>query len=183
MTTHSRSRADRGQILPIFAVMIGVILLAATVLIDGTFMFTAQRNLEVIAQSAARRGAIESTFNATACGLRGANANCSDLITLKASAQTQAEASARNWITQLAGNQLGLPNAAPVGSNQGVVAELGHPNASGVFVRGAPFTRVRVTVTRCYAPHLVNIFIGSNGGCTNAIPITATVVAGPEIGH
>ena len=184
----SATRASRGQVLPIFAVMIGVLLMVATVLIDGTFMFTAQRNIDVIAQAAARRAAIEIdrpdyaakcgaavTAYATAKGVTfavaAARVDCSPFLHLLASAPGTARTTAAQWMTQLSGNQLGLPNSAPAVAGGGISAKL---DANG---------NISVTVTRCYSPHLLNMFVGSNGGCTNAVPITATVVAGPEIGN
>lgn len=62
-TGQTRQR-ERGQVLPIFAFVILIIVLLMSLIIDGTFAFQDYRNLDTIAYHAARAGANE-TANCT----------------------------------------------------------------------------------------------------------------------
>ncbi len=54
----SRHTGERGQVLPIFALVVGLIVLFSSLLIDGSLAFqTFHRDLDTIAYHAARAGA------------------------------------------------------------------------------------------------------------------------------
>lgn len=82
--TRERQR-ERGQVLPIFAFVILIIVLLMSLIIDGTFAFQDYRNLDTIAYHAARAGANETLNCANQPG-----ANCP-------LDETAAENRARQW--------------------------------------------------------------------------------------
>lgn len=91
---HRRARsAERGQIMPIFAAIVGVIILFASLLIDGSFAFQTFRDLDTIAYHSARAGA--NAIAAPCTAAPGANCPLN-----QAQARGRALAWANSWAAQ-----------------------------------------------------------------------------------
>lgn len=88
---HSR-RAQRGQVMPIFALLVGLVILFASLLIDGAFAFQNYRDLDSIAYHAARAGANDIVAN---CAV-APGSSCP----LAGSAITTAKKWATDWAAQ-----------------------------------------------------------------------------------
>jgi len=181
----ARTRA-RGQIITMFPAALIVLVLLATLTLDGALMQQSQRDLEIVATHAATVGAtdIDRAYYDAQCsvlikshtyyldptdtfivpaGTPGAISHtptavdCNQFLLLNtATAFTDANASANTWLTQVTTQMLNLPGARPTGV----------PTISICFDQallggcGQPIRAKTITVTvrYCYKPMMLSGF-------------------------
>ena len=190
--------AERGQALPLMVFILALVLLLATLLVDGSMLLEARRDLEVISSHAASAGAqqldrkamaeactdwlaalpaADRPAAAAACGVRFVRLDT-------AAARTRARATAAAWLKEAADQHLNLPGSDPADaagavSVQATAATAPAPDGKGVVERDS----VTVTARRCYRPFLVNVFLGSSGPCPNAVLVEAYTTIRPQGGN
>jgi hypothetical protein len=173
---HSIRARSRAQILVMFPAAFLVLVLMATLALDGAFMGQSQRDLEIVSTHAATAGAqmVDHAYYNANCGpyikahtyyLDSTNSyivsattpgaiahtsvasDCNQFLILDPNAASNAaRASANNWLNQLANQQMSLPGSLPVGG-------LG----TAVKIKMGPGNKtITVTVEYCYKPFLYN---------------------------
>lgn len=175
-----KNRRQRGQILPFFAIMFGVLALFATLVLDGSFMMETRHDLDVIALHAAQTGANqidEATYKANCATYLAINpsanvVDCQQFLVLSpVAATTAATNSANQWLAELVKQKLGFPGFAPT-TGAPVVVAIDPRNSS-----------ISVTIRYCYKPFLLSSFASANPPCPGAVLVSTTVTSGPLTGH
>jgi hypothetical protein len=168
----------RAQVIIMFPAAFMVLILLATLSLDGTMMQQTQRDLETIATHAARAGAqqvdwaaYQTNCNAYLTANPTANVlNCNSFLILnQGAADGAARTSVTEWLTQLSDQSINFPGFAPKISNQVDVS----------FSSGGK--AVTVTVRRCYEPFLFHGIFDSPD-CPNAVLVVGHYTASPLAG-
>ena len=168
----------RAQVIIMFPAAFMVLILLATLSLDGTMMQQTQRDLETIATHAARAGAQQVDWGAyqTNCNTyltANPTANvldCNSFLVLDTgAARNAATTSVTEWLNQLSAQSINFPGFAPKISNQIDVA----------FSSGGK--AITVTVRRCYEPFLFHGIFGSPD-CPNAVLVVGHYTASPLAG-
>jgi hypothetical protein len=178
----SANRRARGQILVMFPAAFIVLVLLATLTLDGAFMQQSQRDLEIVATHAATVGATDinrdyyntqcaayvvahtyymdptNTF-VVAAGTPGAISHtptatdCNQFLTLDtATASADATASANTWLAQVTSATLNLPGGMPAPGTPAVSVAFGAGPVGGTS------KTITVTVRYCYKPMVLSGF-------------------------
>jgi len=181
---------SRGQIIVMFPAALIVLLLLATLTLDGAMMQQSQRDLEIIATHAARAGAVQidrsidpvtkapifdekcnafiiaHTYTDSAGITHTPTAeDCNFLLVLDpGAAANAATTSAQSWLAQVVAQQINLPGFAPIGLSPYVVS-LGAGNKT-----------ITVTVHWCYQPMFLKDLFNS-ATCPRAVLVSGTYTA------
>lgn len=184
---HRRREAEEGQALVLMIMILGVVLMFATLLIDGSMMLEARRDLEVIASHAANAGAqrIDQPAMQAKCQVWLATipagpqrdtsaAECSRRFVFvnTGSATAKAAQVAADWMAEANRQNLSLPGFTPRDADGAVRIR--------VFQFDSLVSRsseIEVTARRCYQPFLFNIFLGAAGACPNGTLIQSSATA------
>ena len=189
--------AERGQIIPFFAVFLLVLVALSALSIDGALMLQSRQDLQTIALHAATSGAQEldwTTYTAR-CRSIGTIAivpapgaspvtvprapgtfTCAGLLDLDATrAPERALAVARTWLRNLDGANLAIPSSST--ARPDVLAEIDSTN----------HRQITVTVTRCYRPYLAGMIlplVDTSGACpAGSIRLSESASAIARLGY
>ena len=152
----ARRDAERGQIMPIFAAAIVVLLLFASLLIDGSLMLQSQLDLNTIARHSAAMGAQKidwDSYNSECTqAYRKEKGSCHELVVLNGESETTAAAIAASWVEESDKTTIRLPTTGEATINA---------------ARGDKNRTLTVTIGRCYSPFFFGMLgdiLGSCGG-------------------